>query len=94
MTTGHILIVDHDRLAAMDLQQRVTHVGHTVLAIVSSGQEALVLAAALRPDVVLMEVRLPGLVDCLQAGTLLWVPCGIPVIYVSAHLTTHTFQRL
>lgn len=94
MTTGRLLIVDHHRLDALDLQQRVTQLGHTVLAIATSGQEALALAETLRPDVVLMEVRLPGPVDGLQAGTKLWVQFEIPVIYVSEHLTAHTFQRL
>jgi DNA-binding NarL/FixJ family response regulator len=94
MTRGYILIVDQDRLAALELQQRVTQVGYTVLTIASSSREALAKAAALLPDAVLIDVHLPGPVDGLQTGTLLWVRFGIPVIYISAHLTTHTFQRL
>jgi DNA-binding NarL/FixJ family response regulator len=94
LAMGRLLIVDHHRREALDLQQRVTHLGHTVLAIAASGQEALALAAALQPDLVLMEVRLPGPVDGLQAGTQIWVRFEIPVIYVSEHLTAHTVQRL
>lgn len=94
MPTGRVLIVDDDRANALDLQQRVTQLGYTVLAIAVSGQEALAQAAAGRPDVVVMELRLRGLVDGIQAGTLIWVQFGIPVIYVSAQVTAPTFQRL
>jgi CheY-like chemotaxis protein len=94
MPTGRVLIVDDDRANALDLQQRVTQLGYTVLAIAASGPEALAQAAAGRPDVVVMELRLRGLVDGIQAGTLIWVQFGIPVIYVSAQVTAPTFQRL
>jgi CheY-like chemotaxis protein len=94
LTTGRLLIVDHHRRDALVLQQRVTQLSHTVLAIAASGQEALTLAAVLRPDVVLMEVRLPGPVDGLQAGTQIRVRFGIPVIYVSEHFMARTLQRL
>jgi CheY-like chemotaxis protein len=94
MPTGRLLIVDPDRRAALDLQQRVTQLGYTVLALATSGQEALALAETRRPDGVLMEVRLPGPIDSLQAGTQIWMRLGIPVIYVSGHLTARTLQRL
>jgi two-component system, sensor histidine kinase len=94
MAIGRLLIVDDNRLDALDLHQRVTQLGHTVLAIAMSGEEALAQAAALRPDVVLMEIRLSGPVDGIQAGTQIWARFGIPVIYVSAHLPARTFQRL
>jgi DNA-binding NarL/FixJ family response regulator len=94
MTMGRLLIVDHHRRDALDLQQCVTQLGHTVLATASSGREALVQAVALRPDVVLMDLHLPGPIDGLQTGTLLWVRFGIPVIYVSEHFTTPIFQSL
>jgi CheY-like chemotaxis protein len=94
MTTGRLLIVDPDRRDALDLQQRVTHLGYTVLAIATSGREALDLAASARPDVVLMEVQLPGPADGFQAGTRIWMQFGIPVIYVSAHFPEVTLQRL
>jgi Response regulator receiver domain len=71
MPTGRIHIVDDDRANALDLQQRVTRLGYTVLAIAASGQEALAQAAAGRPDVVVMELRLLGLVDGIPAGTLI-----------------------
>jgi CheY-like chemotaxis protein len=94
MPSRRLLIVDPDRRAALDLQRRVRQLGYAVVALATSAQEALDVAAARRPDVVLMEVRLPGPLDSFQAGAQIWMRLGIPVIYVSAHLTARTLQRL
>jgi DNA-binding NarL/FixJ family response regulator len=95
MPTGRLLLASVDHLDALDLQQRLTRMGHTVLAIATSSHEALHLAAAVRPDVVVIDLRLPSSADGLQAGTYIWwVTLGIPVIYVSAHFPEGTLQRL
>jgi DNA-binding NarL/FixJ family response regulator len=94
MTTGRILIAGVDRLDALDLQQRISRMGHLVLAITTSSHEALHLAARLRPDAVVMDLQLPGLVDSIQAGTQVWARFGIPVLYLSEHVPEVDFQRL
>jgi DNA-binding NarL/FixJ family response regulator len=94
MTTGRILVAGVDRPDALDLQQRISRMGHQVLAVTTSSHEALHLAAVLRPDAVVMDIRLPGLVDGLQAGTQLWARLGIPVIYLSEHVPEVGRQRL
>jgi DNA-binding NarL/FixJ family response regulator len=94
MRTGRILLAGADRPDALDLQQRLIQMGDTVLALATSSHEALHLAATLRPDVVVMDLRLPGLMDGLQAGTHIWVKLDIPVIYVSEHFPERTLHRL
>jgi DNA-binding NarL/FixJ family response regulator len=94
MRTGRILLAGADRPDALDLQQRITQMGDTVLALATSSHEALHLAATLRPDVVVMDLRLPGIMDGLQAGTDIWVTLDIPVIYISEHFPERTLQRL
>jgi DNA-binding NarL/FixJ family response regulator len=94
MRTRRVLIAGMDPLDAFHLQQRITQTGHTVLAIATSREDALHLAAMLRPDVVVMDLRLPTPMDGLQAGTHIWVTLGIPVIYVSEHFPEVTLHRL
>ena len=64
MTTGRILIAGVDRLHALDLQQRISRIGHQVLAVAKSGGEAILVIifvtyvareAALRPRVSLQS---------------------------------------
>jgi DNA-binding NarL/FixJ family response regulator len=94
MHTGRILIAGGDRLDALDLQQRLARMGHLVLAIARSSDEALQLAGVLRPDAVVMDARLPGLMDSIQAGTHIWARLGIPVVYRSEHIPEVRLQRL
>ena len=94
MQTSHVLLASVNPHDALDLQQRLTQMGHTVLAIATSSLEAVHLAAALRPDVVVMDLQVPGVMDSLQAGTHIWATLEIPVIYVSAHFPEVTLQRL
>ena len=94
MHTGRILIAGGDRLDALDLQQRLARMGHLVLATARSSDEALQLAGVLRPDAVVMDARLPGLMDSIQAGTRIWARFGIPVIYLSEHVPEVRLQRL
>ena len=94
MHTGRILIASVDRLDALDPQQRMSRMGHMVLPTARSSDEALRLAAAWRPDVVVMDLELPRPLDGIQAGTQIWARLGIPVIYVSAHVPEVYLQRL
>ena len=82
MHTGRILIAGGDRLDALDLQQRLARMGHLVLAIARSSDEVLQLAGVLRPDAVVMDARLPGLIDSIQ------------VVYRSEHIPEVRLQRL
>jgi DNA-binding NarL/FixJ family response regulator len=68
--------------------------GHLVLAVASSSHEALHLADALWQDAVVMDIRLQGLIDGIQAGTQIWARLGIPVIYLSEHVPEVSLQPL
>ena len=56
----NVLIVEDEVLIAMHLELLVTGFGHEVCAIALSAAEAIAHAAAHRPDVALMDVRLAG----------------------------------
>jgi CheY-like chemotaxis protein len=62
MDTERILLAGANRLDALDLQQRMSRMGHRVLAVAHSSDEALHLAAVRRPDIVVMDLRVPGLI--------------------------------
>ena len=80
---AQLLIVEDDRITALDLQRRVTRMGHTVVACVSSAAEAMAAVQAYRPDVVLLDIRLRGAQDGVLVGTDIQALWSIPVIYLS-----------
>ena len=60
MTTARMFIVEDEHLIAQGLARRVTALGYTVVGLAASGEEAIAQAAGLQPDVVLMDIGLPG----------------------------------
>ena len=93
MPNHRILIVEDEALVAMDLQETLQDMGYEVPAIVYSGEEALDQIAAIRPDLVLMDIQLAGAIDGIEAATQIRDRYGIPLIYVTANSDEATFQH-
>jgi len=88
-----MLIVEDESIVAQDLRYKLLAWGYQVAGIASSGEEAVRVAAELRPDLVLMDVRLPGRVDGIQAARAIGSRHNIPVIYLTAFSDDETLQR-
>ena len=93
MTPSTILIVEDDRIVARDIQQQLTRIGHIVAGITARGEEVLPLSIRLQPDLVLMDIRLEGDVDGIDAAQQIRDTCNIPVIYLTAYADDETLQR-
>ncbi len=63
-----ILIVEDERLLAEELRERLITIGATVVGAAVTGAQAVTLAEQLRPDLVLMDIRLKGEMDGIEAG--------------------------
>jgi len=84
MATKRVLIVEDEVLLAEDIRRRVTTMGYEVVGATHAGEEAVHLANILQPDLVLMDVRLSGPMDGLEAGRLIEETVGSAVVYVTA----------
>lgn len=92
---GHsILIVEDEGIVALDLQTRLIAMGHSVLGVASSGPEAIERAAALRPDVVLMDIKLQGEMDGVEAAQAIRSAHDVPVVYLTAFADAATLRRV
>ncbi len=90
---ARIVIVEDERIVALDLAATLKQLGYTVVASVSSGEAAIQAAIALRPNLVLMDIRLAGEVDGIQAAETIKKEVDIPFIYLTAHSDTQTLTR-
>jgi len=88
-----ILVVEDERIVARDLQVRLTNLGYALTGMASSKQEALVSAGRERPDLVLMDIRLNGIPDGIDAAQELRSAFNLPVIYLTGHSDTATLTR-
>lgn len=85
MSPARILIVEDERIVAKALARQLQRLGYTVVAIAGSAQEAIHDADAFHPDLVLMDVGLPGPIDGLEAAARICAQRPIPIVYLSGY---------
>lgn len=88
-----ILVVEDERIVALDLAATLKELGYCVVGLSSRGDEAIRRAAELDPQLILMDVRLGGPVDGIQAAEIIRRTHDIPVIYLTAHSDNETLRR-
>ncbi len=93
LNKARILIAEDESIIALDLKSSVRSLGYEVVDIVASGKDAVSSAREKNPDLVLMDISLPGEMDGIEACGCILNALDIPVIYITAHTDTATFQR-
>jgi len=88
-----VLIVEDEQIVALDLQQTLHDLGYEVFAIASSAEEAIARASERRPDLVLMDIRIKGQRDGIEAAEVLHTQFSIPVVFLTAHTNPATIER-
>jgi CheY-like chemotaxis protein len=89
MTTAQILIVEDERIIALELTRRLRQLGYTVAGTASSGAEAMQKAQALHPALVLMDIGLTGGLTGVEVGEAIRTTLQIPVVYTTAYAPEH-----
>jgi PAS domain S-box-containing protein len=87
------MIVEDERITAEDIHDILTNLGYTVTAVVSSGADAIREAERTRPDLVLMDIRIKGDMDGIEAARDIRERFDIPVVYLTAHADRETLER-
>ncbi len=93
MATERVLVVEDERVVARDIEKRLKKLGYVVPASVASGEAAIEQVAKLRPDLVLMDIRLKGQMDGIEAAEQIRADFDTPVIYLTAYADEATLQR-
>lgn len=88
------MVVEDDALIALELSCIITERGGSVIARTSVPLEAITLAARLQPDVVLMDVRLFGSMDGIDAARQINRSRRIPIVFVTGNGDARTLGRL
>lgn len=88
-----LLIVEDEELVARDIENMAERAGYEVCGVAATGEQALSLAATLRPDLALVDIILKGPVDGIETAQKLWNEMDIPSIYVTAYADELTLLR-
>ncbi|MBE9199718.1 response regulator [Nodularia sp. LEGE 06071] len=91
--TVKILVVEDEYILALNLQETLESLKYTVVDIADSATAAIAKANELRPNLILMDIRLRGEQDGIQAAEHIWNTLQIPVIYVTGHSDKNTVER-
>jgi PAS domain S-box-containing protein len=93
MTPARIMIVEDERITAEDLQDILQHLGYSVTAVVSTGADAIREAELTSPDLVMMDIRIKGDMDGVEAARVIRQRFDIPAVYLTAHADVETLSR-
>jgi PAS domain S-box-containing protein len=87
------MVVEDELIVAEDLTHWLASLGYTVGARAATGQEAVQRCEATRPDIILMDILLPGDMDGIQAAEIIRLRFDIPVVYITASSDDATLSR-
>jgi len=88
-----VLIVEDDFLVSSDMEAELTDAGFAIVGIATSAQEAIELAAAEAPHLVIMDIRLDGTRDGVDAALEIFRSRGIRSLFASAYYDAETRRR-
>lgn len=88
-----ILLVEDERLVALSLTRQLEKLGHCVVAHAAAGADAIRIASALRPDLVIMDIHLEGELDGVEAAAEIRKQLELPVIYLTAYSNPEVLDR-
>jgi PAS domain S-box-containing protein len=93
MSAIRIEIVEDERIQARSMAGELEAMGYSICAVAGTGQAALAKAAETHPDLILMDIRLPGEMDGVAAADLIRRSLDIPIIFVTAFTDAATLER-
>ena len=79
-----ILIAEDDPLVAVTLSDQLAELGHTVVAVASDGREAIEMATRERPELALLDIKMPN-VDGISAAEAIAAQLDIPMLMLTAY---------
>lgn len=88
-----VLIVEDEHLVAMDIEATLHDAGFAVVGVAASAEQAIALARSDRPDLVIMDIRLAGMRDGVDAALELFRDSGLRCIFATAHNDAATRMR-
>lgn len=93
MEEMRILVVEDEALIADDLERTLKRLGYRVPAVVSEGEGAINAAAECAPSLVLMDIKLRGRIDGVDAARTIQERCDVPIVFLTSHSDSATLSR-
>ena len=92
MERKRVVIADDESIIRMDLREILNDLGYLVVGEAGDGRSAVNLGRELRPDIVIMDIRMPDL-DGIEAAKILTEERIAPVLLLTAFSQQHLVER-
>jgi PAS domain S-box-containing protein len=92
-TQAKIIVVEDERIVALDLKRGLQELGYDVIDIAAAGEAAVAAAREQKPDLVLMDIGLPGEMNGIEAARIIHGNYDIPVVYLTAYADDKTLKE-
>jgi PAS domain S-box-containing protein len=90
MSALSILVVEDEAIIADDIRRRLIKLGYSVAATVGTGNDAVAVCKFRNPDLVLMDIRLQGEMNGIEAAKQIRQTSNTPIIYLTSHTDPRT----
>jgi CheY-like chemotaxis protein/DNA-binding PadR family transcriptional regulator len=80
-----ILVVEDEAIILLQLEEILHAIGYTVAGLAASGEDAIEKARRLKPDLVLMDIVMPGKLNGIEAAKIITEELDIPVVFVTSY---------
>ncbi len=90
---GRILIAEDEGVLAEELRDQLEGSGHEVLDVVDTGEDAVRGVERLTPDLLLLDIRLKGDLDGIDAARIIGERQRTPFVFLTAHSDDITIRR-
>jgi response regulator NasT len=87
-----IAVAEDEPLINRHMHATLNELGHRVIGAVANGIDLVALCRETRPDLVITDIRMPG-IDGLEAAARIYDDRPVPIIVVSAHYDKHLIER-
>ena len=87
-----VIVADDESVIRTDLREMLTTLGYLVIGEAGDGQSAVNLARELKPDIVIMDIKMPSM-DGIEAAKILTQEKIAPVLLLSAYSQRELFER-
>jgi len=88
-----ILVVEDEAIVARNIEKRLSNAGYHISGVVTTAKEAIEKAHSAKPDLVLMDIKLKGEMDGIEAAKIIRKNLRLPIIFLTSYTDEETFQR-
>ncbi|MBV5317919.1 MAG: response regulator [Desulfobulbaceae bacterium] len=91
--TKKVLIVEDEKLIGLMLAEHVRELGCRVTKVVTNGEAAVLSVQSERPDAILMDISLDGVMDGIETAERIKDIEEIPILFFTGYQDSQLLQR-